>query len=203
MTYFNLLQIAPPSPNDPLVNEVTQINNNWDDIDTKIGALTTTTGTITSPEQGQEYITNTGRTRVWNGAANRDPDDIDASWTAWTALPVAATVAVRPSFTPRWRNNTALRRVELAGGILKDAGAGAWPAAVVVVTTGVSGIPDTLQPIGGVTRQMSAAALPATGGTGAWWQVDTNTSFVRLRTRYMGPAGGGNFIQLDGIEWWY
>lgn len=208
MTYFNFTKITPAAPNDPVVNEVTQINNNWDNIEAQLLAVSAGTGALTGAEQGQEWISPAGRFRTWDGAANKDPIDIDAQWSAWTALTLAATVAARPSFTPRWRNNSLLRRVELDGCILKDSIASAWPAPgvlVVVSATGAGQIPAALAPLSQPMITISAAALPTSPGQSAqgWHSIDTSGAFIRIMTTYMGGPGGGNFIALDGIEWWY
>lgn len=201
MPYFNLSKITPAAPNDPNVNEVTQINNNWDEIENKFGQQSA--GTPPGAETGQEWLSG-GRFKVWTGTAVRDPDNIDGAWSAWTALPLSANVVTRPNYTPRYRSNSMLRRVELAGDLLKDAAGSAWPVGVAhLVTTGTSGIPSTLQPIGGLTYQMTACSIPTGSGGSGWHQIDVATGFVRIQTRMLGGGGGGNFIPLDGIEWWY
>lgn len=204
MTYFNFTKITPAAPNDPFVNEVTQINNNWDEIDNKLTQQSN--GTPPVPDTGQEWISG-GRFLAWNGTAVRNPDDIDSGWSSWFALTLSANVVVRPGFTPRWRNNSIIRRVELDGGIQKDAGASVWPAGTLQTITapGTFNIVSGFAPIGGLTYQSSAAALPSGGNqaSSGWHTIDVNTGIVRIQTSYVGGSGGGNFIMLDGIEWWY
>lgn len=205
MTYLNFTKITPAAPNDPFVNVVTHLNNNWDEIDTKLFAHTLMNITLVNPDQGQDFVTGLQKFRIWTGAAYREPDDIDSAWSAWTALPLSGNVAPRVGFTPRWRSNSLLRLVELAGGIQKDGAGSAWPAALVVATTGTSGIANTFLPIGGVVYQQSAAALPtsSTNSAAGWHTIDVSGAWVRIQTRYSGGPGGGNFVMLDGIKWWY
>lgn len=205
MVYLNFTKIAPDPPNDPTVDEATQLNANWALLDTKLQPYVTG-GTITSVEQGQEYIDNNFRFAVYDGGGNV-PDDIDAAWSAWTAFPMASGRSVRTSFTPRWRNNSLLRMVECAGGMQYDAAANVFPMGSLVVMNGdVSGSPPlSMLPVGGKFVGQAATAL--TGGTsvtaGAYIVVDSGTSFVRLSAQYLGGGGGGNFIQLDQVWWWY
>lgn len=206
MTYFNFTKVTPASPNDPFVNVTTHLNNNWDEIDSKFTTLTGMPSTLTSPEQGQEIYDVVGnRFRVWNGTAWRDTDAIDSAWSAWSTLPLSANVIARPNVVLKWRNNTLLRRVELSGAVEKDVAQDPWSAGLILITTGTSGIPSTLQPIGGLTFFSGAAALPSVSGNGAcgYHKIDVVGSWVRIQSQYVGGNGSGNFLQYDRVRWWY
>lgn len=205
MVYLNFTKITPAAPNDPNVDEVSQLNANWDLLDTKLAPYVNG-GTITNVETGQEFI-NSGRYAVWDGAAIRYPDDIDAAWSAWTNIPMNAPRAIRPSFQPKWRNNTLLRMVELAGGIQFDSAASAWTLGSSFQFNALSaGSPaNTLGPVGGTFKATCAAALSAgtTVVAGGLITIDTSGSFVRMAAQYLGGPGGGNFLMLDQVWWWY
>lgn len=208
MVYFNFLKVAPAAPNDPVVNEVTQINNNWDHLDLKLQPYMIG-GTISGVETGQEFFDSNFRYAVWDGAATIIPDDIDAGWSAWTNFPIASGRFARAGFTPKWRNNSLYRMVECTGGFNFDAGAGAWPMGTAFLLNGdTSGSPPaSMVPVGG--RHVGQAATALTGGTSVVAaarivaEIPGGSSFVRLTGQYMGAGGGGNFIQLDQVWWWY
>jgi hypothetical protein len=206
MAYLNFTKIAPPAPNDPNVDEVTQLNNNWDLLETKLGVYTTG-GALSNVETGQEFFNGSFQNSVWNGAATRASDDIDSAWSAWTNIPMLAPRAIRTGFQPKWRSNSLLRKVELTGGIQFDGAASVWTmGASFQFNQLAAGSPaNTLGPVGGKYISQAAAALSA--GTsvtaGAYITIDTSGSFVRMAAQYLGGGGGGNFIMLDQVWWWY
>lgn len=209
MAYFNFTKIAPPAPNDPNVNEVTQLNDNWDVIETKMAPYIVG-GVISDVEEGQEFFSGVDfRFAVSDGVGIIFPDDIDAGWSAWTQMPIAATRTHRPGFTWRWRNNSMLRMVELSGGVLFNAAADPWTmgSTFTLNADSAGAIPASMLPIGGVHKSQAATAL--TAGTsvvaGAAITVDKPgpNTFLRVFAQYMGGPGGGNFIQLDQVWWWY
>lgn len=206
MAYLNFTKIAPPAPNDPNVNEVTQLNNNWDVLETKLNPYVNG-GTITGLETGQEFFNGSFQNCVWDGAATVASDDIDAAWSAFTNIPMLSPRVIRPSFQPKWRNNTLLRKVELCGGVYFNAAQDPWTmGSLIQINSLAAGSPaDTLGPIGGTHVSQCAVAL--TAGTsvtaGGYVIIDTSGGFVRMRVQYLGGGGGGNFVQLDQVWWWY
>ena len=206
MTYFNFFKIAPPAPADPLVNEDTQINDNWDHLDAKLQPYVSG-GVISDIETGQEFFDINFRFAVWNGAATRIPDNIDAAWSAWTAMPLAAGRAIQAGNTWRWRSNSILRMVEMSGGIQFDGAAGAWPAGLQLCNADVAGaIPAAQQPIAGKHITIGGTGLIGAGNTASGYiHVDKpgGNTFVRVRAQYLGAAGGGNFIHMSQVWWWY
>jgi hypothetical protein len=208
VVFLNFTKIAPAAPNDPNVNEVTQLNNNWDLLETKLTPYISG-GTITGIETGQEFFGAGFEYTVWNGSAGRQPDDCASSWSAWTTVPLIAPFTHRTGHTLKWRTNSLLRMVELVGSVQADAAASAWtPGSTVTITSDVAGaIPVQNTPIGGIHFGVCATALSAgtTVVAGARIVVDKPgaNNFCRLRATYMGGPGGGNFIQADQIWWWY
>ena len=162
MAYFSLNKITPPAPNDPVVNEATQINANWDNIDLKLQPYMIG-GTISNIEVGQEFFDSNFRFAVWSSGGTRLPDDIDAGWSAWTAIPMFSPRVARTSFTPRWRSNSMYRMVELAGGVYFNAAQDPWTlGGYLTINADSSGaIPASLAPVGGIHISQAAAALTA------------------------------------------
>lgn len=208
MVYLNFNKITPPAPNDPTVDEVEQLNDNWDVLDTKLAPYISG-GAVNDLETGQEVFASGFRFAVWDGTTARVPDDIDAGWSAWTALPILAPRVARGSFTPRWRNNSAYRMVELAGGVLFDAAAAAWTmGSLFTVNSDTSGaIPSSMQPIAGSHISPCAVGLPTSPALVATGYISVDkpggNTFTRVRAQYMGGPGGGNFLMLDQVWWWY
>ncbi|MFG2268098.1 hypothetical protein [Streptomyces sp. NPDC048720] len=206
--YFNFTKIAPDPPNDPLVNVATQLNANWDELDAKLGPYVNGT-TVTPTEAGQEYFDASNRYAVWDGAVKRVPDDIDAAWSAWNNMPIFSLRAPRSGFAFKWRNNSLLRMVELTGGIQVDASASAWTQGTnFTLNADTSGaIPASMAPIGGLMVTQCATALTAGTILVASGRVTVDkpagNTFVRVRGQYLGGPGGGNFMQLEGVWWWY
>lgn len=206
MAYINFTKIAPPTPNDPTVNEVTQINDNWDQLDLKLQPYMIG-GSIVNLEEGQEYFNGSFNFTVWDGTAGVVPDDIAQGWSAWTNLPMLAPRVIRSGFQPKWRSNPLYRMVELSGGILFDAGANPWTmGSSFQFNQLAAGSPaSSFVPVGG--KHISQAATALTGGTsvasGAYITIDSSGGFVRMAAQYMGGGGGGNFVMLDQVWWWY
>jgi hypothetical protein len=206
MSYFSFTNVTPP-PNDELVNEITHLNNNWDHLDAKIAALQGH-GSFTNQEVGQEVIVlNTGNLSlgVWNGSTWVFPSQPNSAWTTWTALPLTSSPIARPSFTPRYRVNTGLKVGELTGGLQVDGAASAWTASAIVTvtptTTGVLG--STYTPGTRFYTGDCATSIPTSNVAGGQWMIDNANDGFRLRVRFMGTSGGGNFLQLNGIRWFW
>ena len=208
--YFDLVKITPPAPNDPTVNEVTQLNDNWDKLDTRLGVYRTFSGNPVPLQEGQEFTGNVlgyGKVfAVWDGTTLRVPDRVMTDWTAWEVLPVVNCQSVTGQ-PVKWRSNPVLRRVELCGSVIKDGAGSAWPASVVKITANTGGIPDALKPFGGKTFSSNAAAAPDAMialVSGFYVKVYGNAvASTQIDVRYLGGPGNGNFGSLDGTSWWY
>lgn len=204
--YFNFNKIVPAAPNDPFVDEVAQLNSNWDQLDTKLAPYMNG-GTLSLAQAGQEFFDAGFRYGVYDGAAQRLPDDIDGAWSAWTAIPMLAPRVIRTGLTPRWRSNSLLRVVELSGGVQFDATANPWTMGSSFQFNALSaGSPaNTLGPIGG--KHVSPCGTGLTAGTtvvaSGYITIDTSGSFVRMAAQYLGGPGGGNWVQLEQVWWWY
>ena len=209
MAYLNFNKITPAAPNDPVVNEVTQLNDNWTQLDTKLQPYISG-GTISNVESGQEFFNGSFRYAVWDGAATRIPDNISAGWSTWTNLPLTGSFAIRSGFQPKWRVNTLYRMVELSGGIQFNLAGDPWTTGTTyTVTSDVAGgaIPATYTPVGGkiVGTTATGAATSPSVVSGAYFSIDKpvgNTN-CRLQLTQMGGVNGGNFIQVDQVWWWY
>lgn len=206
MAYLNFNKITPPAPNDPLVNEVTQLNDNWDQLDTKLQPYMIG-GSITDLETGQEFFDGDFRYCVWDGAAPRLPDNISAGWSAWTAFPMNAPRAARSGLIPKWRNNSLYRMVECVGGVLFNAAADPWTlgSAFTINTDTANSPPSSMVPIGAKHVSPLATGIPSAPAivAGAMATVDVSGTHIRIQLQHLGGPGGGNFIQLDQLWWWY
>ena len=208
MVYLNFTKVTPAAPNDPNVDEVAHLNDNWDILESKLSPYIAG-GTISNIETGQEFFDSNFRLAVYDGAAARTTDDIDAAWSSWTTLPLLSPRTARSGFVPKWRNNSLLRQVELVGGLTFNAAADPWTAGTLAtINSDTSGaIPATMTPIG--TYHYAACCTAATGGTSVvssgYVHVDKpgGNTYVRIRGQYLGGAGGGNFMMLDQLWWWY
>lgn len=208
MAYFSFNKITPAAPNDPVVNEATQLNANWDHLDLKLQPYMLG-GTISNIETGQEFFSTGFNFAVHNGTTTVNPDDIDGAWSAWTNIPMLSPRVIRTGFQPKWRNNSLLRQVQLSGGVQFNAAADPWTlGGTFTINSDTSGaIPASMVPVGG--KHVGHGATGLTSGTsivsGAMVSIDKpgGNTFCRIFVQYMGGAGGGNFIQLEQVWWWY
>lgn len=209
MTYINFTKIAPPAPNDPTVNEVTQLNNNWDEMER---VLSTQQGLspVVNPEAALEVIDlPNNKFRVHDGTVFNTADSIKAAWTSWNAVALLAPIVPRSGFTVRYRSNPILRRVEVHGAVQNGSTPASFGTATFTLTADTGGIPDSLKPVGSRTLAYSCAgAFPISGNTvtGSRFLVSANPTpgnSVRIQGRYLGVSDGTSSLILDGIAWWY
>lgn len=207
MALFNFNLITNP-PADEFVNEATQLNANWNDLETKLSWFqafgTITTGIL---DPGFEALIS-GRQAVWNGTAMRNPSSIPGTWSPWATLSPVSPYVLRTGFPIKWRSNNTLRKVELTGGFLNTVSASAFPhtAYATLINAGIS---SAFKPVGGTHFQHSATAAITSATVG----VDVATARIRVTQtstnpcvidcHYLGADGGGNFVMLDGVEWYY
>jgi hypothetical protein len=214
MTYFNFNYVTDP-PNDEFVNVTTDLNDNLDEIDTKIRAFnqmpSNFTG-ITKPvglEAFDESVLNPNRVSVWDGTTWRGSVSHTSTWTVWQTIPIRSPVVIRTGFPVMARVNAWRREVVLSGGVQADGVASAWTTASnVEITTdaaiGTSFLPANTAQMAiryGATGQITTAS----GFASAVVIIEKKTSPDRtaISVRYQGDAGGGNFIMLDGVSWYY
>jgi hypothetical protein len=215
MPAFTFNYITPP-PNDELVDEQSQINANLDQIENRLNFLQGigTWANVDRPK-GLEALINDGnqRTAVWNGTAWRTPTGIAGGWTAWQNITlIAPYVASAAGFTPMWRSNSVIRRVQLKGRIANGAtGVSMAKNNWTNFSSGASGIPLTFTPANTValwTTSCSPITASSPAGSeinGARLRVNADATSVRLDFNWMGQDSGttGNYISLDGMDWWY
>lgn len=204
MTYFNLNKVG---GSDPLVNESSILNDNWDQLETKLGVYITG-GALLGLEVGQELI-NSSRIGVWTGAATRYRDDIDSGWSALTTIPLAALITANTTNTPLWRVNTLIRKVQLFGQVIYNGGV-SWPRGVYQTINSLAvpnNIPVAYRPTYGFHRQDTATAVPATEAAMAAVAIadsSTEPQILSINLKFLGAnPSNPQYIVLDGIEWWY
>ncbi len=212
--YFEFTKVTDP-PDDELVDSETQLNANWEDVDLKITPFNQKpadfTG-ITFPKGTEafdpEHVGSEHRIAVWNGTTWARSLNHTTAWSAWDTIGIRAPVVVRTGFPPVLRVNTVARRIVLMGGVLFDAAANPWPTNTNVEITSDTAIQPEFAPVnGGVSRMQGATGqiVTANGFASAIISAELKTApdRVAIMVRYQGDAGGGNFVMLDGIEWWY
>lgn len=208
MAYFSFNKITPPAPDDPNVDEVTQLNENWDTIDLKIDPYING-GTISDIEIGQEFPNANFDFCVQGSGGTVIPDDISEGWSAWTNIPLLSPRSSPVGLTPKWRNNSLLRMVELTGAVTFNVAADPWTLGSSFLVNGdvVGSPPGSMQPIGNLHYSPAAAGLPAdpaiTAGGFITIEQPGGSTYTRIRAQYLGGPGGGNFISLDQVWWWY
>lgn len=211
MTYFNLNKVTDP-PLDELVDEVTQINDNWQELDDKTKPMTVNPSVFGAIPlvQGLEAFdpAGTGRIALWTGAQWVRGIEHSFGTGAWTALAIRAPIVARTGFPPVAKVDTWSRKITLAGGVILNATADPFVTGTTYEITTDAAISPTLIPVnGGQSIQYGAVgAITAASGFGsAVVTIESKSSPSRtaISVRYQGDAGGGNFIMLDGITWWY
>jgi hypothetical protein len=209
VTYMNFTKIAPPSPNDPLVNEVTQLNNNWDEVD-RVLSVQQGNSALVNPETALEMVDFVaGKFKLYDGTGFNSVDAITPAWTAWAALPLLAPIAARAGMTPRWRSNPILRRVQICGAVQNGTTPASFGTTTFDITANTGGIPDTLKPVS------AAGVIYACAGTTPVAPSTVSSSYitvkpnptagnsVKVQGRYLGVSDGTSSLVIDGISWWY
>ena len=203
--FFGFNYVTDP-PNDEKVNEVTQINNNLDKIDLRLNQFQQRpVNTITGPPIGTEAYAQQGAICVWTGSTWKAAEDLANAWESWNNLTLASGIVERPGFTPKFRINQKLRKVQLRGGLRADINAGPWPRSKVKVSSNSAGVSSIYKPTQNNIQQTAVGiSTTANQAMSARIFVETNGSLpVAIFVGYQGDDGGGNFVVLDGISWWY
>jgi hypothetical protein len=215
LAYFDFNFVTNP-PNDELVDEVTQLNENWEEVDRKISAFNSQPADFTGitvpigteafdPEHpGESY-----RVAVWNGTTwIRSLNHISA-WASWQNIGLRAPVIARATgYEVKARVDVVARRIVLMGGVQLNATADPWSTSTTYEITSDTAIQHSFGPVSGVSYQQAATGQITTAGGFASAAVRIEKvagppARTAIYVRYQGDAGGGNFIMLDGIEWWY
>lgn len=214
MAYFDFNYVTDP-PNDETVDEVTQLNDNWDELDLKLTPFNQSpadfTG-ITIPVGTEAFDPDVShddfdRIAVWTGSIWARSINHASVWTGWQSVQLRSPVVERPNFPVMANVNAVARRVVLMGGVLVDDVASAWPTNTSIEITSDTAIQANLAPVGGTSVQQGATGQITTANGFASANIliasESSPDRVAIRVRYQGDAGGGNFIMLDGISWWY
>lgn len=214
MTYFDFELVTDP-PNDETVNEATQLNDNWSELDIKLQGWNQKPSNIVAPipvgtealdpqHPGDEY-----RIAVYNGTDWIRSLNHITTWDAWANLSLRAPAVERPGFTPRIRVNQWKRQVMLSGGVLFNAAADPWPTGSDVEITADAAIGTNRAPVpGGLSYYQAATSgiVAASGFASALIRVASEVgppARTSIKIRFQGDSGGGNFVMLDGLKWWY
>lgn len=211
MVYFNFNKVTDP-PADELVAPMTQVNANWQELDDKTKPFTTVPasfGAITVLQGMEAFETSLGpRIAVWTGSVWSRSINPNTGVGAWTSFGIRSPIVLRTGFTPVAKFDTWARRVSLSGGVQLNAGADPFVVGTTYEITTDTAIAASFAPVnGGQSIQYGAvgAITSASGFGSAVVTIESKTSPDRtaISVRYQGDAGGGNFIMLDGISWWY
>lgn len=209
MAYFDFDYVTDP-PNDETVDEVTQLNNNWQEVATKIDRWNRAQSNIIAPiPVGTEAMDPGGSSRIalWDGTSWLLGLNHDSSWGNWATFGLRSPIVERSGWTPVARVNPWKRLVALSGGVQINATADAWNTGTDVEITTDTAFSSSLAPVGGLAYFQTATAqiTAANGFASAVIKVQSETTPARtsITARWQGDAGGGNFVMLDGIQWWY
>ncbi|MFE1145204.1 hypothetical protein [Streptomyces rochei] len=215
MAYFNFEYVTDP-PNDETVDFQTQLNNNWQEVANKIEPFNQQPGSFgdipvpvgTECFDPDPTHASWHRIAVWTGSIWARSLNHQSAWTDWQPITVRAPHVARPLYEPEAKVDAIARRVVLRGGVLFNAAADPWPTGTTYEITSDAAIQPELVPVnGGESIQQGATGqiLTAGGFAGAIIYINRNLTpdRVSINVRYQGDAGGGNFVMLDGIEWWF
>lgn len=206
MTFFDFGYVTDP-PDDEFVDEATQMNTNWDNVDTRLNQFQQEeTNTIADTIPVGTEALHTLRIPVWNGTGWVFESSIPLGWQPWIDLPLWDPVVERPGFTPKYRVNTTIGKVMLSGGCRSDVDAGSWPKLWYSLTLDdLTGIPPEYKPVHNCI-QPTATGIGTVEGEFAFAHIsieDGSPNSVQIRALYQGDDVGGNFVMLDGVSWWY
>jgi len=215
LAYFNFNYVTDP-PNDETVDYTTQLNANWQDVANKIEPFNhqpAEFGDIPVPIGTEafdpEHLESGHRIAVWTGSQWARSLNHISAWTTWQPIEIRAPRAIRPFYEPEARIDAISRRVVLRGGVQYNAAADPWPTGTTLEITSDLAIQSALAPVNdgeSYSQGATGQIVTANGFASAiiWIHLETiPTPRVAISVRYQGDAGGGNFVMLDGIEWWY
>lgn len=205
--YFDFNYIDDP-PVDELVDEESLLNENWEKADIGLHLLQQEEVDPVDPPVGLDVFRKLDgdvHRAVWIGGSYRFASSIPLGWGSWIELGLESPVVARPGWTPKARVNERIRQVQLTGGVRADSSSSAWPSSSVQLTDDDTAINDSFGPVGGKSIQQSACGAIGTDGELATARItiEVVSSLVRIYAQWYGESGGGNFICLDGIKWWY
>jgi hypothetical protein len=208
LSYFDFNYVTDP-PDDELVNPITQLNDNWQEVNDKIKPYNSRPNTLINPPKGAEAIDDQGRIGVWDGTQWNFSLNHAGTITSWQTFALRTGVQERAGFTPLAKVDTLKGQVILTGAVQLGSTATAWSTTAATEITTDTAIQASLAPVnGGFSYHQCATGQNTTANAFAsavvWAELKaTPTPHVALMVRYQGDAGGGNFVQLDNVRWWF
>lgn len=206
----------PDPPLDPLVNVVTQLNNNWDVIDLGFQKMQNQPpGPPASPDIGQQY-SGADTNAVWTGSTWRTPVSWNDGWSVWTTLSGyfqgLAPFVNDPGSPLQYRNNANIRQVELRGAVRNGAVGNPFDNQTYSLSPMTVGIPTAFTPADGKTFLPAEFTLltssnPADFSCSALIIAELRAgAHVGLRIKHNGasnPGSTGNSMFFDNVRWFY
>lgn len=178
-----------------------------EELETKLAPFQNNPSTVVSPPLGTEAFAN-GEPAVWDGSVWNNNLSHN-TWTAWQNLAIRSPRVARSGFPPVCAINAWQRRIVCMGGYLFDAAAAAWPTGSdvevtsdIAIGTQFAPVPGGLTYYQGATSQVTGVNQLATASIRVE-SIAGPPARVGIFIRFQGDAGGGNFVMLDGLEWWY
>lgn len=210
MPFLNLV-IMNDQPNDPKVNVVTQLDNNWDAVDLAYRMMQGQGVAISGQEAGQQYVGNNSND-VWTGSAWKSPVEYHNQWSGWTTMSgFPSPYTSQPGNPMQFRTNSTLRQVEMRGALRVSGGVGFDNAYHDLNPVGV-GIPLSFAPLMDKTIQPCSVSLltstdPSFLGSSALMIAENRVgeAFTWLQVKHSGrsDSGTGNYIAFDNVRWFY
>lgn len=213
--YFDFNYVTDP-PNDEKVSVVDQLNDNWQELDDKLtvfNQLPANFGAFAVPIGTEAYDPDPAhaepdRIAVWTGSIWARGISAATAWgQAWQTIAIRSPLVIRTGFPVKARINNVIRCIQLTGGVYVNATQDAWNTATTYEITTDTAIQSDLAPVNGMHIQQCAAGAitTANGFASSVVTIEPKTSPSRtsISVRYQGDAGGGNFISLDNVRWWY
>lgn len=210
MSYFNFNYVTNP-PADELVDPEVHLNENWEELDTKLHGFNSYPSNVITPTIGTESFypvpgSDSGRIAAWTGTEWIRNLNHTAGFTAWQPIALRSPVVSRAGEpVPAAIIDTFARRVTCSGVVIYGAAAPSWPAGIVEITSDIA-IDNTVNPVGGRALEIGCVGNNTGVGISAavlYASVETTPPRVSIKAKFQGPPGGGNFISLDGFSWCY
>lgn len=177
------------------------------ELEDKLAPFQEDPGTVVNPPLGTVAFIN-GEPGVWDGTQYNNNISHN-TWLDPQNLDLRVPRIMRTGFPPVVIINPWQRRIVCSGGVLYNVAADPWPTGSEVEITSDIAIPTDFSPLPNGLSYFQAGTSQVTGAN----QIATANIRVALVAgpparigifvRFQGDAGGGNFVQLDGLEWWY
>ena len=206
MPFLNV-NIMNDQPNDPKVNVVTQLNDNWDIIDLRFREMQSQPVALpTNPDVGQQYG-GADANQVWTGSSWKSPVAGNTSWSAWSTISgFVAPFVGSASFPPQYRTNSVLRQVEMRGRIQNTASGSGWDNFYYDLNPMSVGVPIAFAPIDDKVMFPACSSLSAISSSAiviAEKRVGQTIVWFQMKQNGQMSAATGNYISFDNVRWFY